>query len=263
MEWYIMLMSQSLCISFLLISCLAQCVALADTPHSTLMVHRRFCVGYVFTLMSTSCWLYLPMSWRLVFVSIQSCIIWISFHWMVGFCKPVPIILGFILPGMEILHGRTVEKKSWNLFYLAEQETKARVLSEELMTCLRGVLNMTFDASCECDETGRILHSSQHLQQLLGCSSCDPFDFHLAQLTADDLEAQRVNNFLWQIRMQRQGSARHDFGLPAVLETVLKCSASQVDRMDQELKVKLCCVALPLGGKVSNFTFEAENDEIQ
>merc|ERR1719353_1218173 len=50
MGWYIMVMSQSLCISSLLIISLAQCIALDDTAHSTLVVHRAFCVGYVSTL---------------------------------------------------------------------------------------------------------------------------------------------------------------------------------------------------------------------
>ena len=59
------------------------------------------------------------------------------------------------------------------MFCLVEREKSARLISESLREALRGVLDVTFDASCECDGRGIILSSSQHLEQLIGSNSSD------------------------------------------------------------------------------------------
>ena len=87
------------------------------------------------------------------------------------------------------------------MFCLVEREKHAQLISESLRETLRGVLDVTFDASCECDETGRILCSSNHLQEmLLGQSAGKLLDLGLTQLAANAMEGQRIDTFLKQFQ---------------------------------------------------------------
>ena len=122
---------------------------------------------------------------------------------------------------------------------MAEQERKARAVSDALRETLRRVLDVTFDASCDCDEAGRIVFSSSHLQELLGHGTSELVGFDLVQLASCPLEAGRINSLLGQISAQRQ---KLEFGghVPlAQLETTLACK-------DGHIAVKLCCVPFPV-----------------
>ena len=113
------------------------------------------------------------------------------------------------------------------------------MLSERLMRTLRGVLNVTFDASCECSATGYILACSQHWQELLA-DTARPLT--LQRLAFDTEELNRIDTFLQQLASQNRDSSLSHNCPAAQLETVLKCSAPRA-----ELNVKLCCIPLPEG----------------
>ena len=62
------------------------------------------------------------------------------------------------------------------------------------------------DASCECDESGRICSASPRLQLILGRSEGNLVGVDLPALAADSKEAQRMETFLQQILRQREGA---------------------------------------------------------
>jgi len=158
---------------------------------------------------------------------------------------------------------RNAQKSRWHAFSLAEQEKRARWQAEALMKTLRRVLNITFDASCECDETGHILCSSPQLQHLLNSNSCDLVDCNLVQLAANPAEAQRVDTFLKQMLAQKQGLVSHAGSTLALLETVLR-SCSRLGNEDSNLQVKLCCVALPMDcTAIGASTFDVDGSQTQ
>jgi len=158
----------------------------------------------------------------------------------------IPKLITVILPALELLLYLLYRKQTWHWFCLAEKEKQARVLSDALRDTLRGVLDMTFDASCDCDSAGRILLFSQHLQELLGRSTSDLVGLDLMQLAASPTEADRINNFLKQMSIQMlEGGSRTASPL-AQLETVLPCHTWQQDQFeDGQLTVKMSCVSLP------------------
>jgi len=179
------------------------------------------------------------------------------------YLKPVPIILGLCFPIVEVIMTRNAQKNRWQVFALAEQEKRARLQGEALMKTLRRVLNTTFDASCECDETGHILCSSPQLQHLLNSNSCDLVDCGLVQLAANPAEAQRVDTFLKQMLAQKQGLAFDTGSTLALLETVLR-SCSRLGNEDSDLQVKLCCVALPIHcTAIGASTFDVDGPQTQ
>jgi len=192
----------------------------------------------------------------------QGALIWMLWHWIMEFVKPSPVVMGCIFLLLDMLAFHHTQEQRWQLCCAVAQEKSARLLSEGWKETLAGVVSVTFDASCECDGTGRILQSSQHLQQLLGSSTCDRVDLGLIQLAANSEEAQRVNTFLTQILGQREANGTHAV-TPALLETVLtvlsdrltsSSSAEKSGGLDcKELKVKLCCVPMPTDdGSVCN-----------
>jgi len=209
-----------------------------------LVAHRSFCLTFMCNLLISVVALRLSAKVHFVFVSISSCLSWLAFHWIMNFLRPIPILLSMGIPAFEFIVSARLRKIRWNAFCLSEKEKSARLHSEALMKTLRGVLNSTFDASCECDETGRICYSSPHFKQLLGSVSGDVVECNLVHLAVNPIEAQRIDTFLRQTVLQKLEFA-------SLLETVLICWGSQSDRKDNQWKVKLRCVVLPTEGTAS------------
>lgn len=246
-EWWMLVLNQSLFVTFLFVYTL-----MSNDLSDVLVTHRGFCMKFIYLILHSAHSTYLPLKFHAVVVCMQTAAIWLLFHWMVGFLPPIVYALAFTFPAAEAYFYICTREKSWHTFCLVEREKNARLISESLREALRGVLDVTFDASCECDERGIILSSSRHLQQLIGSSTSDLVGVGLVQLASKPAEALRVETFLRQVSAQKVGAAAHFVPSPALLETVLRCYGSQGDRKRDELKVKLCCVPLPEGCAVQH-----------
>merc|ERR1719329_1502086 len=100
-------------------------------------------------LMAFSYVVYLPMLWRLVIVDIYSSVVWLAFHYLADFARPVPLMMGILFPSMELYLFQIIVKNSWHAHKLLKSEKKARQLSDDLGQTLKGVFQVTYDASCE------------------------------------------------------------------------------------------------------------------
>ena len=217
-------------------------IAIMDCKNTqTVVAHRAFCMKFMVWLGTVAYCSYLPMRLRVIMMTTQSLLAWIVFHWIMDFLTPAPVLIGATFPILGLFLARWAEQKDWARFCLADKEKQGRLVSEALRKTLLGILNTTYDASCECDETGRILCASQNLQQQLGNSSCGLENSNLTQLAVNPTEMQRVGTFLKQILAQKRGDGLVDSDSPLVLlETTLWHPSSQLVH-----EVKLSGVALP------------------
>ena len=216
--WWMLVLNQTFFVSVGFLYTL-----ISNDLSDNLIAHRGFCMKFLFMTSATASFSYLPLKCHAIIVCMQSAAIWLLFHWIVGFLPPIVYAFAIIFPAFEVYCFFCFREKSWHMFCLVEREKNARLISESLREALRGVLDVTFDASCECDEAGTIVSSSRHLQQLIGSSTTDLVGVGLMQLASTPTEAQRLETFLRQVSAQKieDGVARF-VPSPALLETVLR-----------------------------------------
>jgi len=250
---------------WLLVACIASFVFLALINSlmsaflsENIISHRAFVLKFTCcgTLISTC--IYMPLLVHILAVSCQCGMIWCLFHWITDFLTPASCVVGISLICMNFCFFVVLRKNRWSSFTMCEKEKHATALSKSLLETLRAVLFKMFDASCECDEAGHVHCSSKALEQLLGRSSLDLEDVDLMQLAVNREEAQRVNTFLKQVMQQSHGFSPHVVSPVALLETAFRCSGPLLDSTNNNVNVKLTCVALPMKCTVGPVPLVAE-----
>lgn len=233
-----------ICITVHLVIALSGCLA-----QDTILAHRMFCSMFPFAWVGmASGYAYLPVTWNILLVPVQGALIWKLFNWTMEFETQSLLII--VCAVLQLVSSVITQRASWHAFCSVEQERRMRSLSESLSSTLRGVLDKMVDASCECDESGRICSASPQMQLILGRSAATLVGVDLAALAADSVEAQRVDTFLQQILVQRQGASLHDVSPLALLETAFGCEDLQVENEASKLNVKISCVAVPVESTV-------------
>lgn len=255
-EWFLCIAHQSILIT----------AALTFTTMSVLVpdqlwAHRIFMTRYFVSLACMVHSIYLPHPWHFMFVSFSGVSAWMLFHYIQSFLEPVVLFWGLGWPAIEMVGFHFAERREWSLFQVVEHERHARSLSESLKEAMRGMLNVVFDASCECDAQGRLVTSSHHLQSLLGVSCDEILGMHLPRLAANDVERQRIEDFFTQSKPQQglEGAAQ-PVRPPALMETSLRRQGQQLESASSVLRVKLCCVALPRSCMVDQSRDPADDD---
>jgi hypothetical protein len=208
----------------------------------TLNAHRMFLGKYIFLTFVFATLYYLPVVNFLVCITLQSFVLWIIWHWRMDYLGYQQLVYGIGLPVMTFLFYLVHRRRNLGIFMKVEQEKRARHLSDALQDTLRRVLNVTFDASCECDDTGCVVRSSQHLEELLDRSAEEFVHTDLKQLAANRAESKRVDTFFKQILMHDE----NDQQPLAMLETMFSRSGTKDASKVDVVKVKLCCVPLPV-----------------
>eukprot|EP00427_Karlodinium_veneficum_P068322 CAMPEP_0169306000 /NCGR_PEP_ID=MMETSP1017-20121227/470_1 /TAXON_ID=342587 /ORGANISM="Karlodinium micrum, Strain CCMP2283" /LENGTH=533 /DNA_ID=CAMNT_0009399081 /DNA_START=19 /DNA_END=1617 /DNA_ORIENTATION=+ len=152
------------------------------------------------------------------------------------------LLWGVVFPGVELLAFHTAELREWHLFRLMEDERHARQAGENAKEAMRGMLNVVFDASCECDLAGRLITVSEHLASLLGAIPAALLDVDLPSLAANPEESKRIKDFLAHCAPTDTGLAVRP---PSLVETSLRREGDISEDSRSVLRVKLCCIALP------------------
>jgi len=225
-------------------------VAFCMTMKTEIMKHRSFLCVVMFSQICQTFHIYVSPRVYWMAVVPWNTLIFLGFHWLVGFTQPLMFHQAFaqaVLSGYMYYTNDVSKRELFDAKVSVEREKalqeQERRRADSLNSAFRGMLDSVFDASCVCDESGLICSSTPQMDQVLlgsgGAAGGQALSaMELTEFAAGALERRRALQFLADVAQGHHVARRMQL-------TVVRRDGSGAER-PTELQVS--GIAMPSSG---------------